>query len=189
MTKFLFYDDDQGTVRYQCDVQCQQCEAATKSGTRCKNKTCFSLPYCSLHVQTEYGIVIKDSTIPGAGKGIFALKQFKKNDIICPIWGMEKSAKQLDKEYGEGTAPYAIGLTKTKVIDGACHRYIGQLANTQLRADGQSSLAKSNAVYVASHRSRPYKLFIQASKKIKEGDEIFVYYGEDYSIPSYKYSK
>lgn len=122
-------------------------------------------PFCHIHLSKEYGVKIKQSTIQAAGRGLFATKDFNRNEIICPIWGVEKTVPQVQHDYGiNNTPPYTIELTRTKRIDGACHRYIGQQANTQLRMDGQSSLRKSNAIIHVNHQSHPYKLFIKANK-------------------------
>lgn len=187
--KFFFYENEQ--VKYDCVVDCKQCEAIANNGNRCRMKTCFSLPFCHIHLSKQYGVRVRNSTIPGAGRGLFATKDFNRNDIICPIWGKEKSPEQVQNDYGANiTPPYVVELTRRKQVDGACHKYVGQMANTQLGADGKSSLRKSNASISVNHRAMPYKLFIKASKPIKAGDEIFVYYGESYGIPmNYEYKR
>jgi hypothetical protein len=186
--KFFFYD--RGNVMYDCIVDCKQCEATAKNGNRCKIKTCFSLPFCHIHLPKEYGVKVKQSTIPQAGKGLFATKEFKVNELICPLWGNEKSIQQHDQEYGNNnTAPYSVQLNRNTIIDGSCKRYVGHNANTKLNADGSSSLQRSNAKISINRRST-YKINLKATKTIKEGDEIFVYYGNEYQIPeNYEYKR
>ena len=57
---------------------CPQCTAKTKTGERCKRTTCLYAPFCAAH----RAFTIDESTLPGAGKGIFASRPLKRSDTI-----------------------------------------------------------------------------------------------------------
>jgi hypothetical protein len=79
------------------------------------------------------------------------------------------------------TAPYAINPGRSS-IDGACERWAGHSANTKLNADCSSSLRRSNDEIAFATRGN-FRFKLKARKPIKIGEEIFVYYGDDYQIP------
>ena len=67
---FAAHDTD-----FVCKLECCRCEGETKTGGRCRRRTKKQLPYCYEHARTMLHVDIRPSTIPGAGKGLFALKQ------------------------------------------------------------------------------------------------------------------
>jgi len=123
---------------------------------------------------------ILESTIEGAGKGVFALDKsrphgviiFKKNSEICKYDGHIISKSENDDRYGiNHTAPYSYSIRGTgrekKVEDAACHRGVGSLIN-------HSNQPNAHAL------QRHGRILIFASRDIRNGEEVFTDYGADY---------
>jgi hypothetical protein len=132
-----------------------------------------------MHLQKNKHLKIKESHIPNAGKGLFAVdpkKQagqtvFKMNEMIIPYNGESVTAERLDRRYGNKTAPYGIQdpYRKRFIEDGACKRGVGSLANH--RAGGKAKIAMRNHKYV-----------LIAKQRITNGEEIKVDYGNRYHM-------
>lgn len=158
---------------FTCKLECCRCAADTKTGGRCRRRTKKQLPYCYEHARSLLHVDIRPSTIPGAGLGLFALKEFKKDDLIAPYKGEIITKAQMDERYGDGLAKYALQINKNTYIDSACQRGTASFINTNPR--------KNNARFsVYSGRSGyPPGASVRATKTIPEGAEIFVDYGPD----------
>jgi hypothetical protein len=185
--RFLFCDPEHNRVIYSCRIQCQRCEAhSDKTGRRCKNRTCFLLPYCWIHAKKYYGIESKPSTIPDSGRGMFATRPFAPGDYICPLGGAFVSKQDLDERYDKYTAPYAIRINGQRFEDGACYRIVGNLSNTGVNpATGRINKRYNNARFVYRYSSRHrHPVWLQAFASIAAGDEILTYYGSSYRIDS-----
>lgn len=144
---------------------------------------CLGVPFCSVHNAVKYGVRIKQSTIPNAGKGLFATRDVCKDSWICPYVGEVLSMRRFNKRYpGSMTAPYAILLPGPGggAVDAACTRGIASLANARFKKDGTvASLALHNCKF--SHRSVGDGIpgiWLKATKQIRNGEEMFAYYGE-----------
>jgi len=128
---------------------------------------------------------IRPSTIPGAGLGLFALKEFNNGDLVVPYKGEILTKEQMDERYGDGLAPYALQINKNTYVDSACERGTGSFINTNPK--------KNNARFsVYSGRSgSPPAASVRAIRKIPAGAEIFVDYGPDTPryIPTTKSAK
>lgn len=174
---------------FECKVQSLQCTDHTKTGARCKRRTVIGSPFCSTHLGFNHHLTIRPSTIPGAGRGLFAvnlLKKaqpneviFKKHARIVVYHGERISEEELIERHGDKTAPYAIGVSNADVEegerefeDGACVRCVGSIANTRARFD-QCNARFSR--YQGEAR-------LMATKNIRNGQEIFVWYGHDYNL-------
>jgi hypothetical protein len=142
----------------------------------------IGLPYCWTHLLSEKNLRIKASTLPDAGKGLFAQKKnagtdiiFRKDDSIIQYQGQEIDGNQLQMRYDDFTAPYGIQLNKGKFEDGACKRGAGNLVN-----HASSSSGKVNAQFVIDTRRN--RVVLKAIKNIRNDTEIFVNYGRDYGF-------
>lgn len=74
-----------GDNTVECRVDCYQCERITSSGRQCRRRTCmWGSVFCHTHhaSATEYAVTVGKSTIPAAGKGLFAKVPFKYGDIV-----------------------------------------------------------------------------------------------------------
>jgi hypothetical protein len=127
-----------------------------------------------------YGVRVRPSTIPNTGKGLFATRDFLSNSWICPYLGEVISQQYLDQRYvGDVTAAYAV-QDGVNFIDSACRRGIAAMANGLFRNDGHArSVNQHNAII----EQRPGQgVWLRAPINISDGDEIFVWYGDDYRL-------
>lgn len=157
---------------YECTLQCQQCTAVKANGSRCGNRVCIGVPYCFAHLFYQKNLKIKPSTIPNAGKGLFAAQPrggndivFRKGDVIIGYHGERINKATLDHRYGQYTAPYGLQRQRDQFEDAACKRGVGSLANHK-----QGSQA--NARYSVGRDG----MNLVAIKNIRNGQEIFCSY-------------
>ncbi len=123
-------------------------------------------------IDVEHDVFVDRSTIPGAGRGLFALRDFHKNEIVIPYSGEELTPMQATKRYPRRDAKYLFCPTERRCIDArdpkksSYARYANSLpwrqANAKLTVRGN----------------------ITAKKLIKEGEEIFVSYGTAFNLGS-----
>ena len=139
----------------------------------CKNKTSEFKLYCNRHCKELFGAYVKKSGIRNAGQGLWAVKEFKRNQRIAQ-YGFDhikitekaferKFKKEKDREYlicDAGTCWDARAKDST----------IARFANDARNPD------KNNAEFRIL-RGVPW---IVATKTIGVGMEIFVNYGEEY---------
>lgn len=169
------------TKDWSCPIVCRRCKHRRANGAICKNKVCFGSPVCWVHNSILYGLKIKESSIPKPGEGLFATRVLKKDAWISPYIGEIVGMKCVHQRY-PGTAPYTMQMPGPKqlAVDCACTRGIGSLANCRFNKNGTvSSLSRHNCV----SRYRPVGdgtpgLWLKATKTIKAGDEIFLWYGD-----------
>lgn len=146
------------------------------AGSRCKRKTVIGVPWCYQHLASEMSLKIQASTIEDAGKGLFAISKtkeivFRKGQTIIEYQGEKITHHELEKRYGNKTGPYAITTTQDQIIDAACERSVGAIAN-------HKASRHANAKFFTQNKS----IILQAIKQIKNGDEIFVNYGPDFEL-------
>ena len=166
---------------FQSNLICEQCDALTKNGARCKRTVCIGLPYCFSHLASLKHLKIKPSTIPNAGKGLFAIDNtkrpnaviFNQNAVICEYNGEIIDRNELIHRYHYHTAPYAIRINRNRFEDGAIMRGVAGLAN-------HKSFENCNAVFRPFKATGKYFMRLVAIKPIRNGDEIFADYGDAY---------
>ncbi len=164
---------------FACALQCRTCGAQTASGQPCRKRACIGTPLCWMHMLKTMNLRYKASTIPGAGKGLFAMRPgadtrtvvFRAGQRIVPYHGERLRMADLDLRYGDYTAPYGVTVDRRADVyeDGACIRGVGALAN---HATGRRVNAK--------FREQDGVSALFATKAIRHGDEILVDYGAMY---------
>jgi len=122
----------------------------------------------------EKQLVVKRSTLPGAGKGLFTKKSVPKGTRIVEYKGRITSWK--DADHRNGGNGYIYYVKRYHVIDAlprpsALARYAND-ARGITRVKGVTN----NAEYVEDG----LKVYIQATKDIPANSEIFVGYGKEY---------
>jgi hypothetical protein len=148
------------------------CTASSKNGQPCKKRTSTS-KLCWQHMQSMEGLRVKDSRVVGAGKGLFAAKDYKKGEVVA-----EYNGRHVAKD-AEG--PYVFSLAGAPYdLDGARSSCpAGRFAN-----DKRASIAGANVVAkvrkTGGHVDAAHPLYFQAEKRIPEGREVFIHYGADY---------
>lgn len=119
-------------------------------------------------------LIVKRSSLPGSGMGLFAGREIPKAGVVVEYAGRRRKWR-LIKDI-EGCGDYVLGLNRTIVIDAQPRssghgRYANDAAGLQ-RVPG----FRNNSEYVI----RGGKVFIEATRRIKKGEEILVGYGRAY---------
>ncbi len=170
---FKYINSDK-SFEFQCNLECRQCNAISeRTGEQCKRITCMQLPYCNQHTKIILGLVVKHSTIPEAGKGLFTLRPIKKDAKIAEYTGRVLTKSQIDSLYGHDEsdlAPYSFKLSRDLYLDSACSRSIAAFAN--------DSPSHNNAKLSINHVNN--KVFLRATQDIAANEEIFTSYGAKY---------
>jgi SET domain-containing protein len=121
----------------------------------------------------ETQLTIKESTLPGAGKGLFTIQPLKKGSVITEYTGDIRTWKEV--EFDADNA-YIYYVTRNKVIDARHDKT--SLARYANDAQGLQRIKgiTNNAKYV----NRKNRIYIVATKDIPAGAEILVGYGKEY---------
>lgn len=118
-------------------------------------------------------LVIKNSTIPGTGKGLFTKKLIPNGSRITEYLGKISTWK--DADHDDGNNAYIYYINRNHVIDAKGSKAFAHYAN-----DGSGFKKfkgiKNNSEYIVDGK----RVFITAKQDIAAGEEIFVAYGKDY---------
>jgi hypothetical protein len=178
---FHFKVPDDG-IDFNRQLETQQCTFIKTDGHRCKLNVVFGQPLCFIHRKKEYHVALKPSTIPNAGKGLFADNGTNDNSVvfragrkICPYYGETLTPNQIDNRYGVNkTVPYAVEIKNDGTsLDGAIKRGIGSMIN-------HKPISQANTRFSIN---RPQtEINIVATKNIKNKRELYVPYGSEYKF-------
>ena len=154
--------------------ECDRCVATTKSGARCRRRTCRG-EKCWIHLKSQDNLRVKRSGIANAGLGLYALKKLKKNEKIAAYKGDHLTKAQFDARYpGKGTAEYVFCGNSKNCIDGRkTSSSVARFSN-----DARGSRMRNNARLTWDGRRR--QAFIKASTSIPKDREILTGYGRTY---------
>jgi len=121
----------------------------------------------------EKELFVKTSTIPGAGNGLFTKKFIPKGTRIVEYKGRKTVWKEVKDDDHNG---YIYSINRNHVIDALKTK--SALARYANDAKGLTRIKgiTNNAEYVNEN----YRAYIEATKDIPAGAEIFVSYGDDY---------
>ena len=184
--RFIFKID--GVTHFQCKLESLRCLAIKEDGQRCKNHCVMGVQLCWVHLLYKHNLRIKTTnSVPQPnGKGLFALNPiedgdailFRRNETIIRYTGQHINETELNRRYGDDTAPYTVEYKKGHFIDAACKRGIGSLANHR-----PSRLANAKFVLTRSRQTnRIDGVKLVATKSIRNDTEIFVNYGREYKF-------
>lgn len=122
----------------------------------------------------EKTLLVKQSGLPAAGKGLFTRNFIPKNTRIVEYKGKLTTWK--DVVHNDGENGYIYFVKRNHVIDAS--RTLSALARYANDARGISRVKGlgNNAEY----REDGLKVYITAVKDIPAGSEIFVSYGKEY---------
>lgn len=141
---------------------------------------------------------VKLSTIPGAGNGVFTLKDIKQGEPVCYYAGCEgkdssdpyaieqraNNALRIGYRYAEGTHGVGQLINDATSIDFTIlplneHGFFSlQSARTLENAYNKQTNEQMNICY----RTDGEEFIMYASRNIKAGEELFVSYGPDYWV-------
>jgi hypothetical protein len=173
----------------------------------CSGRTSRS-PYCANCLFADWGVGIGPSFLfdeegKRAGLGLFALRTFRKGDLICYYSGRKVNDNKIKE-----TNQYCMTIGKKQSIDAqdpySCiGRYInGSSTKLKIKANAKSWRIKANRKKknkeernddnnnnnndyhgikrIAGRPFNPGQIEIYSTKEIKEGEEIFICYGSGY---------
>ena len=122
----------------------------------------------------EKQLVVKRSTIPGSGNGLFTKKLIPKGACIVEYKGKITTWKEV--KHNDGANGYIYYVTRNHVIDS--HTYKNALARYANDARGMKKIKgiANNSIYV----QEKLRVFIEAAKDIPANSEILVAYGKEY---------
>lgn len=122
----------------------------------------------------EKKVEVKESGIPGAGKGLFAKELIPKGTRIVEYKGIITTWREVD--HNDGDNGYIYYVKRHHVINAS--RLVTVLARYANDARGLRRITglTNNAEYVEDG----LKVYIQSKKDIAAGAEILVEYGKDY---------
>lgn len=122
----------------------------------------------------EKKVEVKESMLPGAGKGLFAKEPIPKGTRIVEYKGKITTWKEVDDD--DGNNGYIYYIKRHHVIDAS--RYTAALARYANDAKGLQRVKgiTNNAEYVEDD----LKVYIESRKDIPAGAEILVEYGKEY---------
>lgn len=124
---------------------------------------------CEVHAQDVYGCEVRDSTIPNAGKGLFALVPFSKEDTIDVYTG------RYTKYSARDILPYGFYIPE--------HQCVVDTASTQscLVRYINHSPDKANCKFIRFKPDGTTTLVVVvATTDIDVGEELFINYGSMY---------
>src|SRR5688572_15540291 len=122
----------------------------------------------------EKQLVVKRSSIPGSGKGLFTKKFIPRGTRIVEYKGKITNWKEV--KHNDGANGYIYYVNRNHVID--ARTYKKALARYANDAGGLQKIKgiSNNAVYAEDK----LKVFIEATKDIPANAEILVSYGKEY---------
>ena len=122
----------------------------------------------------EKSIVVKTSTIPGSGQGLFSKAFIPKGAKVVEYKGRVSTWKEVRHNNGENA--YIYFMNRNHVIDASKAKT--SFARYSNDAKGLTRIAglANNAEYVEEGK----RVFIIAKRDIQPGEEIFVGYGAEY---------
>ena len=176
---------------WECPIHCARCEYIKANDQQCRNRVCHGSPLCWQHNRMEWGVRARPSTIPGAGKGLFATRAFAEDEWICPMTCEQITQVCLDQRYpGDMTAPYAdIDLGSGEITDCACSRGIASQANALFQPNGfVRPIGDHNAIALTGYDAQNVSMgiWVAARTNILAGAEIFLWYGTDEGPNAYR---
>lgn len=122
----------------------------------------------------QKNLVIRKSTLPGAGKGLFTRRFIPKGTRIAEYKGKISTWKEV--QHDEGSNAYIYYVNRNHVIDaGSDKRSVARYANDARGLQRVKGIS-NNALYT----EEGLRVFIEAKKDIPAGSEILVDYGREY---------
>lgn len=122
----------------------------------------------------ERHLVVKKSTLPHAGNGLFSRRAIKKGERIVEYRGRLERWSEVG--HTDGYNPYLLRVNARLVINALTYRKApGRYAN-----DALGISRKKGVVNNGEYRLEGRRCFIYATRSIGKGDEILVSYGREF---------
>ena len=119
---------------------------------------------------------VKESTIKGAGKGVFATRDIEKNTKVLEYTGKVVTSVSKTKKNGQ----YTIMVKNGYYIDGAEEsKTNAHLVNDVYKTRRRTNLRWS-IFYGNKEKGLTPRVWMVSTRKIKKDAELFIAYGDDY---------
>lgn len=122
----------------------------------------------------EKHLVVKKSRLPKAGKGLFTKRDIPKGTRVVEYKGRIQPWREVKDE--DGINGYLMYINRNVVINGLkALKTLARYANDAgglVRVEG----IRNNSEFVSEGK----RCFIEATRNIKAGEEIFASYGREY---------
>ena len=183
-------------MRWECPARVARDAAGDAAAcSSCCGAPVTHWPYCDQHLSSIMGVCVKESSVAGAGDGVFATRRLPVGWTL-PFGGEIITAEVLAMRYGTGCGEYAVKRDDRVYLDARWSRGIGSMINCRCkghRANGRfDAWSMTEQLHTAGQAARnhaqdcacPYAdvclvLFV-VSVGVKEGCELFADYGRDY---------
>jgi len=166
--------------------ECDRCSARTKRGQRCKNRTCKTFPKCYQHLKSEDKLIVKNSTIPNAGLGLFAVDTIPKDSFVAYYTGdvLDDDLKQERYPGGQRRPFYVLKGRDNEWIDArSTATHVGRYINHKPFQNANTKFSFGPLQW--NGQPQPWGKIL-ASKNIKgtknDPKELFVSYGRGYHL-------
>jgi SET domain-containing protein len=121
-------------------------------------------------------LIVKESQLPKAGKGLFTTKPIKKDARIIEYKGEIIDWKEYSKRVKEDKDGYLFFINNKRCIDAfSTPQYKARYANDAAGLSRVKNLKNNSSYEVIGN-----KCFIVAERDIAAGEEIFVNYTKEY---------
>lgn len=120
-------------------------------------------------------IAIANSTIEEAGKGVFANRRIRKNEFLGEYKGVWLTPEEFEKKKSHKDYIWKIQDEDGDAIgyiDGGNKKYSNWLRYINCPCTAEQENVKAF--------QKRFSICYYASKEIKKGEELFVWYGEEY---------
>jgi len=122
----------------------------------------------------ESQLVIKESTLPGSGKGLFTKVHISRGTRIVEYKGKITTWKEADHQ--DGNNSYIFFVSKDHVIDGHPNKEEKARYINDARGLSRVKGITNNSHYIEDEM----RIYVEAKKAIAAGSELLVDYGREY---------
>lgn len=121
----------------------------------------------------EKHLEVKESNIPGAGKGLFTNKFIPKGTRLVEYKGRIRTWKEVENEDDNY---YIFYVTEDRIIDASSHKKSPARFINDAKGLTKIKGLKNNSQFVIDG----LRVFVEATSNIAEGSEILLSYGKEY---------
>lgn len=144
----------------------QRCEAITRAGNRCKNRTARG-KMCWIHLKKEQGLRVKESRV--SGLGLYTTRRRRTKEKIATYQGERLTREQVRRRYADRTGEYVL-----------CRRNLNECRDARKTNAGVARYANDPRGTGRRPNARFAGFTVRATKAIRAGSEILVPYGAAY---------
>ena len=157
----------------------QRCTANTNAGHQCGQRTAMG-HVCWAHLRRDFGLRVQKSTIPGAGKGLFAYGR----DGLPQGFNIPYTGDLIELTPQVAGGPYVLQLRNDAGIDAArtncgVARWVNDPRGS---VDARGRPLRENCKFVLhTQRDSSQRVgAVRTLRPVEKGEELLVKYGQDY---------